>query len=526
MPSHGTGPEGSMHRLSPLDSMFLLLERRHTPFHVGALNLFRPPEGSPPDFAARLAERLRQSASAGPPFNRCLTGSIRTGFWGQDPNFELSHHFVHLALPKPGSFSDLQAMVSRLHSALLDRSYPLWRTYLIEGLEDGRIATYSKIHHSMVDGVAGIRLMLKSMSPDRLASLEMPPPWAMKPSRERSHMSVPAVAGFRALVDLAKQGRHLVPAVYNQIKQVVMDYRAQHPDLVTSFQAPRCIFNQPVSASRQFAAKSYSTARIKAVGASLDGTVNDVALALCSAALRRYLVEKNALPDEPLIAAVPVSIRRDDGDEGNEVAAALINLATHRDDPIERFNLIKASMDYNKERFQQMSPAQVLAYTAAMLTPGVLTFLPGVKHTVANVVISNVPGPREPMYWQGCLLEGTYPASLLLDGFALNITLISRHDAIDFGFLACRRAVPQMQQLLNYIEDALVELESATLKYSAPALIGAHRASSAAQAARFKRVATNLSDQRIQLSARVPDVAIPELTPAAKKNPPDQGRTR
>lgn len=451
-----------MRKLSPLDTMFLLLERRNAPFHVGALGLFRPPEGAPPDFAAKLAERLRQSTHAASPFDRRLAGHLGIDFWEEDANFDLGHHFVHLALPKPGRIRELLAMVSRVHSALLDRSYPLWRTYLIEGLEDGRIAVYTKIHHSVVDGIAGIRLMLKSMSPDALTSASMPPPWAIKPSRERSTLQVPAVAGFRALIGLARQGRHSIPAVFGQIKHAFKDFRAHHPDLVTSFQAPHSIFNQHITGSRRFAAQSYSTARIKAVGTKLGGTTNDVVLALCSGALRRYLTDMNELPDEPLIAAVPVSTRCDDGEDGNEVAAALVNLATHLDDPLKRFKVIKGSMDYNKERFRQMSPAQLLAYTAAMLAPGLLTYLPGIKHTVANIIISHVPGPREPMYWQGCLLEGIYPASILLNGFALNITLISRHDAVDFGLLACRRTVPQMQRLLTYIEDSLVELESAT----------------------------------------------------------------
>lgn len=450
-----------MHKLSPLDSMFLFLERRHAPFHVGALSLFRPPEGAPPDFAAKLAERLSQFTRAGSPFDRRLAGRVGLDFWEQDPHFDLAHHFVHLALPKPGRIRELLAMVSRVHSAHLDRAYPLWRTYLIEGLADGRIAVYTKVHHSVVDGVAGIRLMLKSMSPDALASAEMPPPWGMRPSGARSASTVPAVAGFRALAGLALQGRHSVPAVFSQIRRTVRDFRARHPDLVTSFQAPRCMFNQHITGSRRFAAKSYSTARIKAVGAKLNGTTNDVVLALCAGALRRYLLNQGALPEEPLIAAVPVSIRRDDSDAGNEVAAALVSLATHLSDPLQRFKAIKGSMDYNKERIRQMTPAQLLAYTAAMLAPGLLTLLPGVKHTIANVVISHVPGPREPVYWQGCLLEGIYPASLLLDGFALNITLISRHDKVDFGLLACRRSVPRMQRLLAYIEDSLVELEAA-----------------------------------------------------------------
>ena len=453
-----------MRRLSPLDAAFLFLERRHAPFHVGALSLFSLPPGASSDFGAQLHERLNQSTSAAAPFNRRLASRFGINYWQNDEHFDLAHHFVHLSLPKPGRIRELLAMVSRVHSAHLDRAYPLWRTYLIEGLEDGRIATYSKIHHSVVDGVAGIRLMLKSMSPDMKASSRMPPPWELKPSSARLETPVHTVAGFRAVVGLAKQGMHSIPAVYGQIKQTIKDFRAHHPDLVTSFQAPRCIFNQHITGSRRFAAQSYSTPRIKAVAVALGGTTNDVVLALCGAALRRYLLDQHALPDKPLIAAVPVSIRRDDAsNDGNEVAAALVNLGTHIADPLKRFATIKGSMDYNKEHFRQMTPAQLLAYTAATLAPGLLTYLPGITrtHAVANVVISNVPGPREPMYWQGCKLDGIYPASLLLDGFALNITLVSRHDKVDFGLLACRRTVPQMQRLLDYIEIALAELEAA-----------------------------------------------------------------
>lgn len=461
-----------MNRLSPLDTMFLAFERRHAPFHVGALSLFRPPKGAPPDFGAQLAGRLNQSSRASPPFDRRLITRFGVGFWEKDPYFDLDHHFIHLALPKPGRVRDLPAMVSREHSTHLDRAYPLWRTYLIDGLEGGRIATYSKIHHSVVDGVAGIRLMLKSMSPDPQASLEMPAPWELKPVRTRPVAAISALgAGLNTrFLDLASKGldlADLVPAVYKQLKLAAWDLWARNPDVVSSLQAPRCLFNQRITGARQFATQSYSRARIRAVGAQLGGCTNDVALALCSAALRRYLSDQGALPDKPLIAAVPVSIRQDDSEAGNAVAGALVNLATHLADPVKRFNAIKASMDYNKARFRQMTPAQQFAYCATMLAPGLLTLLPGAQHTVANVVISHVPGPSQPMYWQGCQLEGIYPASLLLDGFALNITFISRHDTVDFGLLACRHTVPHMQRLLDYLEDALVELESATRAASA-----------------------------------------------------------
>lgn len=452
-----------MRRMKGADAVFLMLERRHQPFHVGALTLYKPPANARKDFAAKLAEHLSESTHAAPPFDRRLSTRFGVSYWEDDTNFDLAHHFVHNSLPKPGRVRELLAMVSRVHSAHLDRAYPLWRTYLIEGLEDGRIATYSKIHHAVVDGVAGIRLMIKSMSRDRKESATMPPPWEMRPRRTGATVPMAAVGEVGALANLIAQGRESIPGVLRQLRQTVRDFRAKHPDLVTSFQAPRCVFNQPITGSRRFVAQSYSTARIKAVGAAFGGTTNDVVLTMCSGGLRRYLIDLKELPDKPLIAAVPVSIRRDDGDDGNQVAGALVNLGTHLADPVKRFRCIKASMDYNKERFRQMTPAQMLAYMAAMLAPGLLTMVPGMGHqrTVANVVISHVPGPRQEMYWQGCKLDGIYPASLLIDGFALNITLISRHDNVDFGIIACRRTLPHVQRLIDHLEESLVELEEA-----------------------------------------------------------------
>jgi diacylglycerol O-acyltransferase len=340
-----------MKRLTPIDTAFLLMERRQQPLHVGALMLFKPPKDAPADFAGQLAARLRNSTAAAPPFNRRLTGGAAVKFWSEDEDFDLAHHFVHLALPKPGRIRELLAMVSRVHSAHLDRAYPLWRTYLIEGLEDGRIALYFKIHHSLVDGIAGIRLMMKSMSPDVEESLRMPPPWEVRTRKTQYAASLPVptpgVGSFSALTRLAGSGYKSVPAVLRQLRQTLRDARDKHPEAITSLQAPRCILNQKVSGSRRFAAQSYATPRIKAIARRFDATANDVVLALCGAALRRYLLELNALPGEPLIAVVPVSTRHDDSDSGNEVAFALASLATHLPDPAARVRAVKASMDYN-----------------------------------------------------------------------------------------------------------------------------------------------------------------------------------
>lgn len=450
-----------------MDSAFLLLERRHLPFHVGGLMLFESPPDAPPDFTAKLAERLRQSTRTAAPYNRRLVSHLGVKFWAEDRDFDLAHHFVHLALPQPGRIRELLDMIARIHSAHLDRAYPLWRTYLIEGLEDGRIAVYSMIHHSLVDGVAALRVQMKSMSANRQESLTLPAPWEIKTRKTRdAPLPIPAfgTGSVATLSALLHGGRKSIPAVVRQLQRSRQDYRSHNPDLITSFSAPRCILNQKITGTRRFAAQSYATARIKAVGNVFEATSNDVVLTMCGAALRRYLQDLGDLPEAPLIAGVPVSTRSDDSETGNQVFFALTSLATHLADPAARLRAVKSSMDYNKQRMSQMTVPELVAYSSAMYAPGVVNMLTGVmdrRHTLMNVVISHVPGPRTPMYWQGCELTGLYPVSIVIDEVALNITLVRRHDFVDFGLIACRKSVPRVQRLLDYLETALQELEAA-----------------------------------------------------------------
>lgn len=455
-----------MKPLSLIDNAILFMERRTQPMHVGALCLLRPPPDAPPDFVSQLSERLRQSTAAVPPFNRRLVSRFGIRFWEESPDFDLAQHFVHLALPRPGRIRELLAMISRVHAAHLDRAYPLWRAYLIEGLEDGRIALYAKIHHAMADGVAGIRLLTLSMAADPDASRALPPPWEMcAPRKQRRSLPVPAPAlrGIDAMRALSREGVGGIRPVFARMAQTLRDQRAGHPDCVGSLQAPPSIFNQPISSSRRFAAQSYSAARIKAIARRFDTTSNDVVLAICGAALRCYLLELGGLPERPLIAAVPVSTSREERNSGNEIAFALSHLGTHIADPRERLRAIKACMDYNKSVLRSLAPAQLLAYEGLMFAPGVFNLLTGVsrRRGIVNVVISHVPGPRQRLYWQGCELEGLYPVSLIVDSVALNITLVARHDALDFGLLGCRKTLPHLQRLLEFLEDGIAELEAA-----------------------------------------------------------------
>ncbi|MGB1563341.1 MAG: WS/DGAT/MGAT family O-acyltransferase [Sinimarinibacterium flocculans] len=463
-----------MHKLSLIDDTFLRLESRRQPLHIGMLMLFEPPADAPPDFAARLAARLRQSTATVPPFNQRLERRRGLHYWVDDEEFDLAHHFVHTSLPTPGRIRELLALVSRVHGGHLDRAYPLWRIYLIEGIEGGRVAVYLKVHHAVVDGVAGIRLLMQSMSTDPALSATMPPIWEVptrKSGAQPLPVPTPAAGGLVALREVTRAGFSSTLPVLRQARDALNDARLRDPDVALVGQAPPCILNGKISATRRFAAQQYSTPRMRAVAAACEATLNDVVLAMCGGALRRYLQSLDALPKKPLIAGVPVSVRREHTGFGNEVAFTITHLATHIDDPLERLRAIKRCMDKAKQRMKDFSPVQVQSYAALMLMPGAIAaVLSRFKdRTLGNVVVSHVPGPREDMYWQGARLSGLYPASLLLDGLGLNITVISRHDFVDFGLIACRKTVPQVQRVLDYLEDELVALEAATGPSPAPA---------------------------------------------------------
>ncbi len=468
-----------MKRLALIDDTFLRLESRRQPLHIGVLMLFEPPPEAGKDFASNIAERLRQTTVIAPPFNQRLVQRKGIHYWTEDSELDLDHHFVHLSLPAPGRIRELLAMVSRIHSGHLDRAFPLWRMYLIEGIEDGRIAIYLKMHHSLSDGIAGMKMLMSAMATDVESSRSLPAPWSIgvKKSKFSQPLPVPTphiggVTAFRSIArEGLKTGLRSIRAVGRELYRSYQDYRSHNLDFALGGQAPHTIFNSQVSASRRFAAQSYSAPRIKAVANAVGATTNDVILAMCSGALRHYLADRNELPDTPLLAAVPVSVRREEHQSGaaNEVAFTMTHLASHMADPVERIKAIKRCMDYNKQRIQNLSPGELTAYAAMMLLPGATNTLLGYApdKALANVVISHVPGPRQDMYWQGARLSGLYPVSLIVDTSALNITIVSRHDFVDFGLIACSKTVPSIQRLLKYLEEALQELEQA-LELSTP----------------------------------------------------------
>lgn len=450
-----------MKAMSPMDQMFLWLEKRNQPMHVGGLQLLTPPPGAPADWSLQLGDRIRQATMAYPPFNQRLVKKFGNWFWTEDEQFDIESHFRFLALPAPGRIRELLALVSSLHSHALDRARPLWEFYLIDGIEGGRIAVYTKVHHAMVDGVAAMKMLMRMMTEDA-SERDMLPLWAMPPRKRSASSAGQALSGFAQVMSKLKEQTSTLPAVARELYRSVSESR-KHPDYVSVFSAPRSILNQRITGSRRFAAQSYSLDRIKAAGKAHGATLNDVVLAMCASALRTYLQDLDALPAKPLIAMVPMSLRKDDSEGGNQVAMILANLATHLDDPLERLGMIQRSVQHAKERYSRMNQAEIMNYLSAVMAPSGLNMMTGIapKWQSYNVVISNVPGPKKTLYWNGAKLEGMYPVSIVMEGMALNITLNSYVDKLEFGIIACRRTLPHIQRQLDYLEQALVDLEQA-----------------------------------------------------------------
>lgn len=449
----------------PTDSIFLSVESRRTPMHVGGLQLFQP-SADFGDVQAMFARLVRQDEAA-PMFTKRAVRSWRTAgqwAWQQDEQFDIEHHVRHNSLPKPGRVLELLALCSRLHGTLLDRQRPLWELHVIEGLADGRFAVYFKIHHALVDGVSAQRLLQRILTPDP-AERNLPAPWAEHPGPSRNEARGPAgdfprrTTVLRQAQELTGEAAGLPSALLRTVNRGLRELSAP-----VSFAAPRSMFNVPITGSRRFAAQSWPLSRFKGIGERVGATVNDVVLATCSGALRRYMQSLDALPEEPLIAMVPVALdlsaRGPQG--GNAVGAVMCNLGTDLADPAERLQMVRQSMREGKQALIELTPLQIVAMTGVGLSPLVLQGVPGVRGVFRppfNLIISNVPGPRTRLYLNGARLDGLYPLSIPYHGQALNITCTSYDDALAFGLTGCRRTVPHLQRLLGYLDDELAELE-------------------------------------------------------------------
>ncbi|MCD5420005.1 wax ester/triacylglycerol synthase family O-acyltransferase [Rhodococcus pyridinivorans] len=451
--------------MSPTDSMFFLGESRDHPMHVGGLILLRPREGTTAADLGALFTAAAEDGEVAPLWRKRAVRSLGTfgqWAWEEDGNFDLPYHVRRNALPQPGGLDELWDLVSRLHSTLLDRSRPLWQMHIIEGLADGRLAVYTKIHHALADGVGAMKLLRRALSPDPERT-DMPAPWAPFDRPDRSHSAGTALdlpeAAMQAVRTATAEVTGFVPALAGTVNRAL---RGGGGSL--SLAAPNTVINVPISGTRRFAARSWPLARLRAVARAADATVNDVVLAMSSGALRAFLSEQGALPHKSLVAMVPVCLRPDKECAGNELGVLMADLGTDLADPADRLARVSASTTEGKASMQGMSSLSRLAASALGVAPlavGILTRNRALPRPPFNVIVSNVPGAPDPLYWNGARVDAVYPLSVPVDGQALNITCTSTDDAIAFGLTSCSRSLPQLQPLLDHLDTALGELEDA-----------------------------------------------------------------
>ena len=453
-----------MGMIAPLDSVFLIQEAREHPMHVAGLQIFKMPPGRDEDYPGELYRELLSYTDVAPMFSRRPRDpveSVGNFWWKAETDVDIDYHVRRSALPRPGRIRELLELVSRLHGSLLDRHRPLWEYHIIEGLPDNRFATYAKVHHSLSDGITLTRKVLQSCSidPDERGRSPMWSPAEERPKPARQGRIAHPVHTFRSA------GRTLMG--FRGMGSMLAEYgRAALRDqtAVLPYEAPKSMLNVPISGSRRVAAQSWDIKRILKVSKARGITLNDMVLAMSAGALRRYLLANDALPDEPLIASIPVSMRtggEGDGD-GNAITFVLCNLATHLSDPEARLEAITSSMRATKAVMAERPGLQMAALgVLTTIGPAALTRVPGASAVAPpyNVLISNVPGPRERLYWNGAELESIYPLSIPTENQALNITCLSYADHLEFGLVGCRLAIPKLQRLLDYLEDSLQELE-------------------------------------------------------------------
>lgn len=445
-----------------MDAAWLYVEKKAAPAHFGPLVFMSCPEGEP-DFVKKLVAQWRQHRDFAPPFNYRLANSL-VPRWEvvADEDLDMEYHFRHSALPEPGGEQELGVLVSRLHSYALDRAKPLWQCYLIEGLESGQFALYIKLHHAQLDGMAAANLMARCFTLDPGKS-GMPPPWSIGLKGERNKTSVPKTF---SPVKIGKhklgQGNSLVKALSSLTRNA---YMKKNNVLSAPYQGPKSALNSRISPHRRFATQRFELADLKRVATAGGVKVNAVFIAIIGAALRRYLQEFSDLPAQSLVGQVPVSIRpADDASAGNALSFVYVSLGTNIDDPVERLQVVHESSESSKMLQSQLTKDVLEAYTAVVLAPYItetILNLGGHYRPSANLVISNVAGPRERLYFNGARVEHIYGPSVLFHGQALNITLASYADEVNISFTACRDTLPSMQKIAVYSYEEFERLAAA-----------------------------------------------------------------
>jgi diacylglycerol O-acyltransferase / wax synthase len=465
-----------MDHLSTLDASFLYLETPETPMHVGSLLLLELPTGYDRDFYDAVKKQLANRLHLARVLHRKLASmpfELADPVWIEDNDIDIDYHVRHVVLPKPGTMPQLESLVARLHSSALDRSRPLWEVYVIEGLQNGQIGYYNKVHHSGIDGKAGTELAnaLYDTTPEPRV-FEAP----HRPKREPYQLGVTEMleASLRNAATQYRKLANLLPkavGVMSGLARGAWVSATQPLEAVAGLRpAPRTPLNVEITNQRSFATLKLPLDDMKKVGKNHSATLNDVVMAMCGGALRKFLEERGELPDEALFAAVPVSLRAPgDKSMNNQATMIRVNLATDIADIGTRLATIRKSSDDAKgflNRIKEILTTDMPTLGSPWIMGG-LAMLYGRSNLadrmapLSNVLISNVPGPSKTLYIAGAKMLSYFPLSIPYHGTALNITVQSYAGSMDFGLTACRRALPQseLSALIKYLREAYEELQ-------------------------------------------------------------------
>jgi WS/DGAT/MGAT family acyltransferase len=461
--------------LSGVDSLFLHLETPDTPMHVASSHIYQLPEGFKGDFLELARKHLATRVPHIALMRRKLAHvplDLANPVWVDDDAVDLTYHVRRVKLPRPGTMAQFENTLARLHAKPMDRNRPLWEFYVIEGLPDHKVGFYSKVHHAALDGAAGV-ILLSTM----LDTTPVPRKFAPRKRMEAEHAGTREVVGAalgHETSQLAKLVRHLPDAV-KFLADAVRPSRAlgiSAAMLKQNFSfGPKTPFNVAITRERGFAALSLPLVDCKAIAKAHDVKLNDVVLAICAGALRRYLDDHGGIPKKPLIAAVPVSLREAGNTEyTTQATMTLVSLATNIAEPVKRLHAIQKSASAAKALtagMRSVIPMDFPSLGIPWIVSG-LASLYGRAHVadrippIANLVISNIHGFDVPVYLAGARMLTYWPMSIVEHGLGLNITLESYAGSLDFGLVAARNAVPNVRDVAVALEESFQELHEAT----------------------------------------------------------------
>jgi WS/DGAT/MGAT family acyltransferase len=464
-----------MQMLSALDATFIYLESEHSPMAIGAVYVIDARD-APEDFSYQKWRELVESRlQYSKVFRERLIEvpwDLSFPYWIRDPDFNLDEHLPYVTLPEPGGMKELMQVAAKEFGQLLDRDKPLWEISFVEGLDkipgisEGSFALITKVHHAAVDGKASSEMMtaLLDLTPE-IRQIDDVDTW--EPEELPSNVDVIARSWFRIghkAIELAGfVGKVAVGAA--SMRGDARLKKLQPPPRILS--APSTIFNQPLSSGRTFWGKNFDFDRIKAIRKAAPGTtINDVVLAVCAGGLRSYLAGRDELPDKPLVAMAPISVRGEDKGAGNKVSAMLVNLATDTEDALERLLNIHSNTQRSKvqasalpvDKITEFLPSETLAAAARVYTR---TRLGGIHKPFFNVTITNVPGPPVSIYAAGARIHSAFGMAPILDGLGLILVVLSYDGRLSIGISSCKRIVPDPEHMAECFEQSLAELELA-----------------------------------------------------------------